>query len=586
MANLPLLKLREKMTEKNIDMLLIPTTDPHGSEYVGEHFKARKHFSGFTGSAGVLLVSSDKAGLWTDGRYFLQAERELQGMEVDLFKSGQPGVPELFDYIAENIKGTLGADLRTLSAAEGKELEEKGIKLADCAELIDQAWEGRPTISLAPAYTLSSELAGESAAERIARVRAELDKESCKAIVLSALEDVAWLFNIRGSDVLHLPVALAYAVVEKDNAYLFIAPEKREAIAADMAAIGVTLMDYDEVYSFITRYEKADRIMANGGRLNYRLYLALTAKAEMVEGDPISIMKAVKNPTELANMRRIHLDDGVTLTRFIRWVKEAVKEGVTEVQAGAKLDAMRVAQENCTDISFETICGYGPHGAIIHYGANADTDIAIEAKGLLLVDSGGQYIGGTTDVTRTIAVGEVSPEQKKGFTIVLESMLALQDIKFPRGCAGYNLDAIARMPFWERGLDYNHGTGHGVGYMLSVHEGPNGFRWKKTARSDRAEMLPGMITSDEPGIYIAGEYGVRIENLVECVEAETNEYGSFLAFKPLTYAPIDLDAVDMELLSDKGRERLNRYHAEVYEKLAPLMTEEERAWLREQTRAI
>lgn len=586
MANLPLAQLRAKMVKRQLDMYIIPTTDPHGSEYVGEHFKARRHFSGFTGSAGVLLVSLDKAGLWTDGRYFLQAERELEGMDVDLFKSGQPGVPELFDYLAENIKGSLGADLRTLSAAEGKLLKEKGVELVDCPELIDEVWTDRPAISLAPAYSLSSELAGESAAERLARVRAELANENCKALVLTALEDIAWLFNIRGSDVKYLPVALGYAVVESEKAYLFMAPEKREGIAADMAALGVTLMDYNDIYPFLSRYEETDRVMAEEGRLNYRLYLALTEKAEMVSGDPITMMKAVKNPTELENMRRIHLDDGVTLTRFIRWVKEAAKEGVTEVQAGAKLDAMRVAQENCTEISFETICGYGPHGAIIHYSANADTDIAIEPRGLLLVDSGGQYIGGTTDVTRTIALGEVTPEQKKGFTIVLESMLALLDAKFPKGCAGYNLDAIARVPFWERGMDYNHGTGHGVGYMLSVHEGPNGFRWKKTARNDRSEMLVGMITSDEPGIYIAGEYGVRLENLMECVEDETNEYGSFLSFRSLTYAPIDLDAVDLDLLTPKGRERLNRYHADVYDKLAPLMNEEEREWLKTQTRAV
>ncbi len=574
--------LRSAMAKAGADMFLIPTADPHGSEYPGEHFKVRRHFSGFTGSAGTMAVTADEAGLWTDGRYFLQAERQLKGSGITLYKMGQSGVPALFDWIEDNLKGTLGADFRTITAAEGMELIGRGLALKDMPELVDSVWQDRPPMSPAPAYGLSLEYTGRSTADKLASVRAQMKEQGAAACVLTALDDLAWLFNIRGEDVKYVPVALCYGVVEMDRAYLFMEQSKAAPVMEELKKAGVELLPYNGIYSFVSRYGSGDAVMASLGKLNYRLYLDLAGCGKIIDHDPIALMKAVKNPAELKYSRLSHLKDGVAVSRFIRWAKENAAAGFTEMEAGQKIYELRMEQEGCIDESFATICGYGPHGAIIHYSATEDTDVAVQPRGLLLVDSGGQYYGGTTDITRTIALGPVEDKQKLGFTLVLEGMLALMDAKFPRGCAGYHLDVIARMPLWERGMDYNHGTGHGVGCMLSVHEGPNGFRWQKTARSDRAELAPGMITSDEPGIYVENEYGVRIENLVECVEEESG----FLGFRSLTYAPIDLDAVDMQVLSEKGRERLNRYHRQVYEKLSPLMREDELAWLREQTREI
>ena len=580
--------LRRAMAAAGIDMFLVPTADPHGSEYVCGHFKAREYLSGFDGSAGTLLVAPGWAGLWTDGRYFLQAEAQLQGTGCSLFRMGRPGVPALSGHIKATLSGgVLGADFRTLSARQGMELRGMGVALKDVPGLVDAVWAARPGLPASPAYALGLELAGVSAWDKLLALREAMEAANVTALALTALDDIAWLFNIRGQDVQYLPVALAYALVEREAAYLFMEPPKGRAIAAAMEEAGVTLLPYNDVYAFVRRYRKTDTVMAALNKLNYRLYLALEESANVIEGDLVGGMKAVKNPVELENERRVHLADGVAVTRFMHWVKEAVKtQRLTEVEAGAKLDALRLAQPNCTGLSFATICGYGPHGAIIHYQAKAETDIPLEPRGLLLVDSGGQYLGGTTDVTRTIALGEVPPEQKWGFTLVLEGMLALLDARFPRGCAGYHLDAIARAPLWAEGLDFDHGTGHGVGYMLSVHEGPNGFRWKETGRTDRAVLQPGMVTSVEPGLYMPGEYGVRLENLVECLPAQANGFGEFLQFRSLTYAPVDLDAVDTQTLSAQGRARLNRYHAAVYEKLAPLMEEGERERLRHDTRAI
>ncbi|MDD6044084.1 MAG: aminopeptidase P family protein [Clostridia bacterium] len=574
--------LRAAMAAAGADMFLIPTADPHGSEYPGEHYKVRRHFSGFTGSAGTMAVTADEAGLWTDGRYFLQAERELEGSGITLFKMGQSGVPDIYDWAEANLKGTLGADFRTLTAAEGKDLANRGVKLVDFPGLIDEAWENRPPLSPEPAYSLGCEYTGRSTADKLTAVRKQMAEQGADAYIISALEDGAWLFNIRGADVKYLPVALCYGIVEKESAYLFMDEKKAAPIMADMAAAGVEVLPYNGIYSFISRYGAEHKVMAPLGKLNYRLYLDLCDRSNVIDYDAISLMKAVKNDAELKYSRLNHLKDGVAVSRFIRWIKQNAHKGITEMQAGEKMGQLRREQEGCMDESFSTICGYGPHAAIVHYSANADTDIPIEPHGLLLVDSGGQYYGGTTDITRTISMGPVPYEQKVGYTLVLEGMLALMDAKFPKGCAGYHLDAIARMPLWQRGMDYNHGTGHGVGCMLSVHEGPNGFRWQKTSRSDRGELMPGMITSDEPGVYVENQYGVRIENLVECVEEENG----FLGFRSLTFAPIDLDAVDIDTLTEQGRERLNRYHKEVYEKLSPLMTEDEREWLKQETREI
>lgn len=577
-------KLRKAMKTADIDMLLIPSADPHGSEYPEEYFKARKHFSGFTGSAGTLLIWQGGAGLWTDGRYFLQAERQLEGSGIDLFKMREPGVPTVDEFIAENIKGgVLGADLRTISASEGMELEKGGAILKDCRSLIDGCWEGRPELSREPAYVLPMELAGVSSSDKLGAVRAEMARCDANACIFTDLADIAWLFNIRGNDVKYLPVALSYAIVEKQKAYVFMDAAKAAPIAAHLKALDTEILPYDAIYEFIGRYGEKDAVMCALSILNYKLYQGI-ARCRVVDTDPVQLMKAVKNPVELENFRKTHIKDGVAVTRFMHWAKTHAKEGYTEMQAADALEGFRKEQEGYMYPSFETIAGYGPHGAIVHYSATPETDIPVKPEGLLLVDSGGQYMGGTTDITRTIALGPLTKEEKQAFTIVLESMLALLTFRFPKGCAGFNLDAIARAPFWSRGMDYNHGTGHGVGYMLSVHEGPNGIRGQRRVKSEDAAFAPGMITSDEPGIYIEGKYGVRHENLMECVEAEPGS--RYLEFRSITFAPIDLDAIDEDTLTEATRRQLNAYHKEVYAKLAPNMREEELSWLREYTREI
>lgn len=577
-------KLRKAMKAADIDMLLIPSADPHGSEYPEEYFKARKHFSGFTGSAGTLLIWQGGAGIWTDGRYFIQAARQLEGSGIDLFRMREPGVPTVDEFIAENIKGgVLGADLRTISAHEGMELKNSGVTLKDCPKIIDDNWEGRPALSAEPAYVLPAELAGGSSSDKLEAVRAEMAKCDANACIFTDLADIAWLFNIRGNDVLYLPVALSYAIVEKQKAYVFMDAAKAAPIAAHLRALDTEILPYDAIYEFVGRYGEKDAVMCALSVLNYKLYQSI-ARCRVVDMDPVQLLKAVKNPVELENFRKTHIKDGVAVTRFMHWAKTHAKEGYTEMQAADVLEGFRKEQEGYMYPSFETIAGYGPHGAIVHYSATPETDIPVKPEGLLLVDSGGQYMGGTTDITRTIALGPVTKEEKQAFTIVLESMLALLTFRFPKGCAGFNMDAIARAPFWSRGMDYNHGTGHGVGYMLSVHEGPNGIRWQRRVKSEDAEFVPGMITSDEPGIYIEGRFGVRHENLMECVEAEPGS--RYLEFRPITFAPIDLDAIDEDTLTETARLQLNAYHKEVYAKLAPHMGEEELVWLKEYTREI
>ena len=569
-----LVRLQQEIKIRGLGGYLIPTADPHGSEYVGAHFKAREYFSGFTGSAGTLLVFPEHAYLFTDGRYFLQAAAELRGSGVELCRMGESGVPELEDLAAKELHGPLGLDGRSVSAKQGMELLCWGVVLAD-ADLVTALWRDRPPLSNAPAWLLPQELSGKSAAQKLAELRWEMAVQKAEACVLTALDDIAWLLNLRGGDTLHTPVALCYAVVERGRTFLFMAEEKRAPVEAELSKLGVEFLPYEDVYPFVKKYR--GRVLASLDKLNYRLHGALAA-ASLVDADPIALPRAVKNAGELENIRRVHLADGAVVARFMRYVKlHAGEPSFTEVVAGRHLDEMRKAAGAISE-SFDTICGYGPHGAIVHYAATEKTDVPIGRDGLLLVDSGGQYRGGTTDVTRTIATGPVSEVHKAHFTLVLKGMLALMDLQFPAGCTGQALDAAARAPLWAQGLNYNHGTGHGVGYMLNVHEGPQNFRWNRPG----VPLMPGMVISDEPGIYIEGSHGVRLENLLLCVQGEDD----FLRFEPLTFAPIDLDAVDRALLNETDVRRLNQYHRRVYEKLSPLMEREELAWLAFDTRSI
>lgn len=586
--------LRAKMREAGYAGYYVPTDDFHLSEYVGAHFKARAYLSGFTGSAGTLVVLEHEAALWVDGRYFLQGEQQLAGTPIVLQRSGEEGVPTLLAYLEEKMPegGVLGMDGRTVPAATGRQFEKalakKGVSLAVDRDLIGEIWPDRPPLSEKPAWVLDVKYAGQEAQEKLAAVRAAMAKQGAPVHVLTSLDDIAWLFNLRGDDVVYNPVVLCYAVIEPERAYLFADAAKLDAsVRGHLASLGIEVQPYDAVYAFVSRYGAGTKVLLSESRVNYALFASLLkAGATIVEAEnPTTRMKAVKNPVELENLRAAHLKDGIAMVRFMRYLKENIgKTPMTELSAAEYLAALRRAQDGNLGLSFETICGYGPHGAIVHYSATPESNVPLEPHGLLLVDSGGQYYEGTTDITRTFALGPLTNEEKRHFAMVLSSMLHLAAARFPSGVRGANLDVLARMPFWEQGVDYKHGTGHGVGYLLNVHEGPNNFRWQNTASS--AVLEAGMVTTDEPGIYIAGKYGIRLENELVCCKAEKNEYGQFLCFAPLTCVPIDLDAVDPNLLSADDRMRLNAYHAMVYEMLAPHLEPEERTWLAGYTRAI
>lgn len=586
--------LREKMQERKIDAYLVPTDDFHASEYVGEYFKCRKYITGFTGSAGTAVILQDMAGLWTDGRYFIQAAAQLEGTGVELFKMGEPGVPTVHEFLEEKLGDgmCLGFDGRTVNAKEAVELEKilgkKGAFLSVDYDLIGEVWEDRPALSCEPVMELDVKWAGESRADKCARIRKAMEKKGADAFVLTSLDDIAWLLNIRGGDVHCCPVVLSYLVMTKTEIRLF-ANEKAFPAEVQTALLkdGVTLLPYDDIYAYVKTFTKEMTVLLCKKKVNSRLVSNIQEGVTVLDEENLTLLpKAVKNPVEVENERIAHIKDGVALTKFIYWLKRNVgKIPITELSAEEKLYSFRMQQGNFIDNSFDPIISYGAHAAINHYSATPDTDIAIEPGNFVLADTGGHYYEGTTDTTRTIVMGTVNDEQKKYFTAVLRGMLNLGNAKFRYGCTGVNLDYLARGPLWELGKDFNHGTGHGVGYLLNVHEGPNSFRWK-VIPGNNAVLEEGMITSDEPGYYVENEYGIRHENMIVCKKAEKTEFGQYMCFEFLTMVPFDLDAVVPEQMTAHERELLNNYHAQVYEKISSYLDEDERAWLKEATRAI
>ena len=578
--------LRREMTRRGLDGYLVPSGDDHASEYAGEHFGCRAWLSGFTGSAGTVAVTAESAGLWTDGRYFLQAEAQLAGSGIDLYRMGEPGVPTLGGWLAQHLppEGVLGFDGRVLPARAADRLAEQlaeGQTLDGGHDLVGDIWEGRPALSCAPVWEQPAALAGRTRAEKLTDLRREMAELGADRLVLPALDDVAWLLNLRGGDVACSPVALAFAAVEPERAVLFVQPEAlRPELCAALAADGVELAPYGGVYGYVEGLPEGAALWLDPEQASHALWSRVPAHVLLLdEPSPVQAAKAVKNPAEQEGMRRAHRKDGAALCRFLYWLKGAVgREKITERSAAARLETLRSEQPGYLGPSFETIAGYGPHGAIVHYAATPESDAALQSRGLLLLDSGGQYAEGTTDVTRTVALGELTAEERAMFTLVLRCHLALGGAKFRRGVTGHGLDAIARAPMWAEGLDYNHGTGHGVGCLLNVHEGPVRVGW----RGPTVEFEPGMVTSNEPGFYKAGAFGVRTENLMLCRAAE----GDFLEFEPLTLAPIDLDAIDPAALSAREKAQLNAYHARVYRELAPLLPADEAAWLAKATRAV
>lgn len=588
--------LRALMAENQMDAYIIPTADFHESEYVGDYFKARKYMSGFTGSAGTLVVTLTEAGLWTDGRYFLQAARQLADTGITLYKMGEEGVPSIEEFLSEQLPqdGTLGFDGRIVNAKFGlnlaQKLSVKNIKVKYDKDLVDSIWTDRPALPKAPAFILEEKYSGKSAADKLLAVRNEMNKSGATVHIITTLDDIAWLFNIRGNDIAYNPVVLAYAVITLEHAYLFLDQDKLSAdIKQIFAADKVELKDYSDIYSFVTALSSQMTVLMDSKKVNYSIYKNLNSEIRIVDAtNPTVLFKAMKNPVEIENLRKAHIKDGVAFTKFMYWLKTNIgKIEITEISASDYLEDRRREQEGFIELSFDTICAYKANAAMMHYSANQDSNALLMPEGLLLVDSGGQYYEGTTDITRTMVLGEISDELKLHFTAVLRSMLNLADAKFLHGCIGMNLDILARGPIWDMNLDYKCGTGHGVGYLLNVHEAPNGFRWKKVPeREDGCVLEEGMVTTDEPGIYIEGSHGIRTENELVCHKGEKNEYGQFMYFEHITFAPIDLDAVDAALMSPAERKSLNAYHEQVYEKLSPYLTDAEKDWLKTYTRAV
>lgn len=593
-----LIKLREAMKHADIDCYIIPTCDFHNSEYVSEFFCVRKYFSGFTGSAGTLVMWADEAALFTDGRYFIQAAAQLSGSRITLMKMGEPGVPKLKEYVEKNLKEgqNIGFDGRVMTASDGMEYEKiarkKGGHVIYDRDLAEAVWTDRPTLPATKVYLLEERYSGESTADKLKRLREKMEQEQADMHILTTLDDIAWLFNLRADDVECCPVLLAYALITQTEVYLFANAESfGETELAYLAESRIDLKPYDSFYGHVADYCKNDanaKILLCEKRINYRLKKEIGEQVTLLDRpNPTTLMKAIKNDTEQENLRKSHLMDAVAVTKFMYWLKKNVgKVPMTEISVDEELEKWRRKNASFIEPSFHTISAYGANGAIVHYSAAPDSCTDIAAKGMLMIDSGGHYYEGTTDITRTFILGEITDQMKQDYTLVARAWIRLMNTRFLYGCTGANLDLAAREVFWEKGLDYKHGTGHGVGYLLNVHEGPNSFRYKVSDMTENWVFEEGMVTTDEPGIYIEGSHGVRIENELLCRKGEENEYGQFMYFENLTYVPIDLDGIDPSAMEQKEIGLLNRYHQDVYEKLEPYFEGEELVWLKEATREI
>ena len=522
--------IRDLMKEKNIYAYIVPSSDYHQSEYVGDYFKSREFMSGFTGSAGTLIISMDEAGLWTDGRYFIQAENELKDSGIKLFKMGEEGVPTIEEYLLEKLpkNSTLGFDGRVMSVKEGQSLANKlafkGINIEYKYDLVNDIWEDRCSLPTEKAFLLGTEYSGESFSDKLSRIRAVMKEKKATTHILASLDDIAWLFNIRGRDVKSNPVVLSYAVISIDSVYLFIDKNKiGEDIRAELSKENVQIKGYEEVYEFIKNIDENEVVLIDTSKVNYAIYNNIPSNVQKIEErNPSILFKSIKNEIELKNIRNSHIKDGVAFTKFMYWLKNNIgKIEITEISATQKLEEFRREQDKFIEPSFSTIAAYKDHAAMMHYSATEESNYKLEPRDLFLVDSGGQYFDGTTDITRTIALGPIPENVRKDFTNVVRGMIRLSKAKFLYGCRGYNLDILARGPLWEEGVDYKCGTGHGIGFVLNVHEGPNGFRWKVREDIDDTCILEeGMVTTNEPGVYVENSHGIRIENEIVVRKAE------------------------------------------------------------------
>ena len=583
--------LRTAMAQHGLDAWIIPSADAHSSEYVARHWEGRAWISGFTGSAGTVVITRDQAALWTDGRYFIQAAEQLADSAITLMKDGQPGVPSMADWLAEAVpeSGCVGFDGATMSLAgirtlQGK-LADQAITLEGSHDLLNDTWHDRPPLPAAPVFLHPTTYAGKSLGEKLAEVRAMLELRKATELLITTLDDIAWLFNLRGSDIECNPVFLAYALITRDTATLFVNQQRIEPDAlAALNEAGVELAGYDEIADRLAALNDDARLMLNPLTANYRLASVIPASVTLIEDRlPTTDLKAIKNSTEIARMQDCHRRDGAAMVRFMRWLENNIPGGtLDEVNIDLQLLAFRRESEQFRGVSFPSIVGYAGHGAICHYRADETSAYTIDSKGLLLVDSGGQYPDGTTDITRTFACGELTCEEKRDYTLVLKSHIALACARFKEGTRGIQLDAITRQPLWREGIDFNHGTGHGVGYFLNVHEGPQSI----SSRWFDVTLKPGMLITNEPGIYRDDKHGVRLENIMLVAEDVANEFGQFLKLVPLTLAPFDTRPLLVELLSDAEIHWLNEYHQSVRRELSELLEGEDLQWLERATREM
>ena len=587
-------QLRELMRKNGIDAYVVPTSDFHQSEYVGEHFKARKFITGFTGSAGTAVITLDEARLWTDGRYFTQAAKQLEGSGVELMRMAEPGVPTINEYLKSTlVEGNcLGFDGRVVAMGEGQGYEE--ITKANKAtikyevDLIDEIWEDRPELSKKPAFKLGEEYAGESAASKIERIREYMKECGATYHTIATIDDICWVLNMRGDDIDFFPLVLSYMVVKMDGVDLYIDETKlNDELKAEFAEIGVAVHPYNDVYADTKKIPAGETILIDPARLNYAIYSNIPeGVAKVEERNPEVLFKAMKNPKEIENMRIAQIKDSVAHVKFMKWVKENVETmEITEMSASEKLDELREEMGNFIRPSFEPISAYADHAAMMHYCSKPETDVRLREGSVYLTDTGAGFWEGTTDITRTFVLGEVSDTIKEHFTLVAMCNLRLANATFLQGCVGMNLDILARKALWERGLDYKCGTGHGVGYLLNIHEAPTSLRWRYRA-GDTHKFEEGMILTDEPGVYIEGSHGIRLENELLVCMGEQNEYGQFMYFEPITYIPFDLDGIVPEVMNSDDIKYLNDYHKLVFEKISPYLNEEETEWLRKYTREI
>ncbi|WP_278538383.1 aminopeptidase P family protein [Fusobacterium varium] len=586
-----IIKLRKLMKEKGIDVYVIPSSDYHQSEYVGEYFKTREFISGFTGSAGTVVVTENEAGLWTDGRYFIQAEKQLEGSSITLFKMGEENVPTFIEYISKNLKSgqCLGFDGKVLSVKNVFDIKngfgKKEIKLEDRYDLVNEIWNDRPALPKSNVFILDEKYCGESFESKIKRIREKISKLDANRHILTSLDDIAWLYNIRGRDIKNNPVSLAYTMISAEEVVLYIDKNKiTEEAEKYFIDKNIKIKDYFSIYEEVKVISSEDKVLLDTNKVNYFIYNSIPRGTEIIDKpNPSTFMKACKNDIELENLKNAHIKDGVAVTKFMYWLKKNIgSQEMTEMSVAEKLESFRKEWTDYIEPSFNTISAYEANAAMMHYSANKDSNSQLAPRNLLLVDSGGQYIDGTTDITRTFVLGECSGEVKEHFTLVLKGMLSLSMIKFMYGVTGTNLDILARRPVWSRGIDYKCGTGHGVGFLLNVHEGPHSIRWQYNPQVLEA----GMTVTNEPGVYIQGSHGIRLENELIVRNAEKTDFGQFMVFETMTYAPLDLDGVVSELLNEEEKEFLNNYHQIVFEKISPFLSEEEKKWLKEYTRKI